>query len=92
MVGWLVVALGMYFPATLQRTQRFWRTGLVATLAWPVAFLWQSMHESAPNLVLGWIQVAILLVSSQVAAWVVERRAMRSEAADEHVGDAQRKE
>jgi hypothetical protein len=78
-VGWLIVALGMYLPARLQSAQRYQRTAMVAALAWPVAFLWQSIHYSSPNLLLGSIQAAVLIVSSQGAAWVAERRVARSD-------------
>ena len=83
-IGWLLVALGMYLPARSHDLQRFPRTAMVGAIAWPVAFLWQAIHQSAPDLLLGSIQAAVLLVSSQGAAWAAERNVARPDPPDNH--------
>jgi hypothetical protein len=82
-IGCGIVAFGMYFPARLQSAQRFMRTALVGLIAWPVACLWQTIHHSAPTLMLGSVQLLVLLASSQLAAWLAERSAARSGNPDE---------
>ena len=77
LVGLILAASAMYFPARLQPAQRYARTALVALLAWPVAYIWQTIHQSAPSAALGAVQVAALLVGSQLGAlgagWAAKR-------------------
>ena len=67
-VGLALMTLCMYFPARLQRANRFVRTAMVAAVAWPVAYVWQGIHSSEPGTVLALFQVAALLAGSQLGA------------------------
>ena len=87
-IGLLVVAVCMYFPARLHEVNRFGRTALVAALAWPLAYAWQALHQSAPGTMLSWLQISALLVGSQIGAllsgWRVKPRDVGQEPSPPH--------
>ena len=78
-VGVAFVLACLFFSALPDAGNRFFRTGAVAALAWPIAHAWQTLHHQTPGFALALLQAVVLLVGSQASALLASVVAKRME-------------